>query len=290
MASVINTNMASISAQRYLSTAQSKLATSFERLSSGMRINRAQDDAAGMGISQALTASVNSTSMAMRNANDAIGILQTAEGALTEISTMLQRFKELATQGANGALSETQLGFLSVEMGGLRNEIIAISDRTNFNGVNLLGTDAELNFQTGAEVDDTIAVETVNILGNTSKFQQFISLLDPSNDTKYIDSDGFGQLSTTEDFTALTEDIDAAIDEVATQRASYGSQVNRLGHNLANLSALYENLSSARSRVLDTDYANETAQLTKTQILQQAATAMLSQANAQPNVVLALLK
>jgi flagellin len=290
MASVINTNMASISAQRFLGTAQTKLAASFERLSSGMRINRAQDDAAGMGISQALTASVNSTSMAMRNANDAIGILQTAEGALTEISTMLQRFKELATQGANGALSETQLGFLSVEMGGLRNEIIAIADRTNFNGVNLLGTDAELNFQTGAEVEDTISIETVNILGNTSKFQQFISLIDPSNDTGYIDSDGFGVLSTTEDFTALTDDIDAAIDEVATQRASYGSQVNRLGHNLANLSALYENLSSARSRVLDTDYANETAQLTKTQILQQAATAMLSQANAQPNVVLALLK
>ena len=159
MASVINTNMASISAQRYLSTAQSKLATSFERLSSGMRINRAQDDAAGMGISQALTASVNSTSMAMRNANDAIGVLQTAEGALTEISTMLQRFKELATQGANGALSATQLRFISVEMGGLRNEIDAIASRTTFNGVNLLANGASLSFQTGAETTDTIDVD-----------------------------------------------------------------------------------------------------------------------------------
>jgi len=289
MASVINTNMASISAQRFLSTAQTKLASSFERLSSGMRINRAQDDAAGMGISQALTASVNSTSMAMRNANDAIGVLQTAEGALTEISTMLQRFKELATQGANGALSVTQLKFLSVEMGGLRNEIEAISDRTRFNGVNLLRNDVSLSFQTGAETTDQISVETVDIMEDTTKFESLVALLG-ENAEGYIDSDGFGVKSTTQDFSDLTADIDAAIDEVATQRAAYGSQVNRLGHNLANLSALFENLSSARSRVLDTDYANETAQLTKTQILQQAATAMLSQANAQPNVVLALLK
>jgi len=289
MASVINTNMASISAQRFLGTAQAKLATSFERLSSGMRINRAQDDAAGMGISQALTSSVNSTSMAMRNANDAIGVIQTAEGALTEISTMLQRFKELATQGANGALSVTQLKFLSVEMGGLRNEVAAISARTNFNGVNLLANGDELTFQTGAETDDTITVETVNIMEDTTKFESLVALLG-ENDEAYIDSDGFGVKSTTSDFSDLADDIENAIDEVATQRAAYGSQVNRLGHNLANLSALYENLSSARSRVLDTDYANETAQLTKTQILQQAATAMLSQANAQPNVVLALLK
>jgi len=289
MASVINTNMASISAQRFLGTAQTKLATSFERLSSGMRINRAQDDAAGMGISQALTSSVNSTSMAMRNANDAIGVLQTAEGALTEISTMLQRFKELATQGANGALSVTQLKFLSVEMGGLRNEVAAIADRTNFNGVNLLANGEELTFQTGAETSDQISVETVNIMEDTTKFESLVALLG-ENDEAYIDSDGFGVKSTTQDFSDLAADIDAAIDEVATQRAAYGSQVNRLGHNLANLSALFENLSSARSRVLDTDYANETAQLTKTQILQQAATAMLSQANAQPNVVLALLK
>jgi len=258
-------------------------------LSSGMRINRAQDDAAGMGISQALTASVNSTSMAMRNANDAIGVLQTAEGALTEISTMLQRFKELATQGANGALSVTQLKFLSVEMGGLRNEIEAISDRTRFNGVNLLRNDVSLSFQTGAETTDQISVETVDIMEDTTKFESLVALLG-ENAEGYIDSDGFGVKSTTQDFSDLTADIDAAIDEVATQRAAYGSQVNRLGHNLANLSALFENLSSARSRVLDTDYANETAQLTKTQILQQAATAMLSQANAQPNVVLALLK
>ena len=134
MASVLNTNMSSISAQKYLGAAQNKLQVSFERLSSGSRINRAQDDAAGMGISQKLTASINSTSVAMRNANDAIGVLQTAEGALSEISNMLQRFKELSVQGGNPALSTSQRGFLSLEMDGLKSEIEAISERTRFNG------------------------------------------------------------------------------------------------------------------------------------------------------------
>lgn len=289
MASVINTNLASIAAQRFLSTAQNKLAVSYERLSSGMRINRAQDDAAGLGISQDLTANINATSMASRNANDAIGVLQTAEAALSEVSTMLQRFKELATQGANGALGQSQLRFLSVEMGGLRNEIEAIANRTTFNGVNLLATDATLEFQTGAELDDTIEVKTVNILTNPTLFSNLVSLLGGNADA-YLDSNGLGVISTSQGFTDLTGSIDEAIVEVATQRSSYGAQVNRLGHNLANLSALSESLSAARSRILDTDYANETAQLTKTQILQQAATAMLAQANAQPNVVLALLK
>lgn len=289
MASVINTNLASIAAQRFLSTAQNKLAVSYERLSSGMRINRAQDDAAGLGISQDLTANINATSMASRNANDAIGVLQTAEAALSEVSTMLQRFKELATQGANGALGQSQLRFLSVEMGGLRNEIEAIANRTTFNGVNLLATDATLEFQTGAELTDTVEVKTVNILTNPTLFSNLVSLLGGNADA-YLDSNGLGVISTSQGFTDLTASIDEAIVEVATQRSSYGAQVNRLGHNLANLSALSESLSAARSRILDTDYANETAQLTKTQILQQAATAMLAQANAQPNVVLALLK
>jgi len=289
MASVINTNMASIAAQRFLSTAQNKLAVSYERLSSGVRINRAQDDAAGLGISQDLTANINATSMAARNANDSIGVLQTAEGALAEVSAMLQRFKELATQGANGALAASQLRFLSVEMGGLRNEIESIANRTTFNGVNLLATDATLEFQTGAELTDTIEVKTVNILTNPTLFSNLVSLLGGNADA-YLDSNGLGVISTAQGFTDLTSTIDEAIVEVATQRASYGAQVNRLGHNLANLDALRENLSNARSRVIDTDYAAETAQLTKTQILQQAATAMLAQANAQPNVVLALLK
>ena len=284
MASVLNTNMASISAQRYLTNAQNKLAASFEKLSSGSRINRAQDDAAGMGISQKLTASINATSMAVRNANDAVGVIQTAEGALTEISAMLQRFKELSVQGANAALSSTQRGFLATEMDGLQDEITAVAARTKFNGTQLLNAAGTLAFQTGEATTDSINVITVNIAGTTG-FTEVTSLLNTT-----FSSSGVNGSTATTAFTALAGTIDSAIDQIATQRATFGAQVNRLGHNLNNLSALYENLSAANSRVVDTDYANETANLTKTQILQQAATAMLSQANSQPNVVLALLK
>jgi flagellin len=290
MASVLNTNMASVSAQRFLSSAQNKLGVSYERLSSGLRINRAQDDAAGMGISQALTASIGATNMATRNANDAIGVLQTAEGALTEISSMLQRFKELATQGNNAALSEDQLAYISVEMGNLAEEIGAISTRTTFNTIGLLdgGTNADnglLVFQTGEATSQTITIGTSDINGGTG-FASLGELIQYD----FTNPDGAGLVTEPTEYATLAETIDQAIIEVATQRAKYGAQVNRLNHNVANLDALYENLTAANSRILDTDYANETAQLTKTQILQQAATAMLSQANAQPNVVLALLK
>jgi len=282
MASVLNTNMASISAQRYLTNAQNKLAASFEKLSSGSRINRAQDDAAGMGISQKLTASINSTSMAMRNANDAIGVLQTAEGALAEVSTMLQRFRELSVQGSNAALSQEQLSFLQTEMDGLKSEINAISTRTAFNGINLLtGSSKSLVFQTGEQDTDSITITTLSLAGLTKMSALFAAVSSlPSTSTSL----------SVGNFSGLITEIDEAITEIATERATFGSQVNRLGHNLNNLAALYENLSAANSRVVDTDYANETANLTKTQILQQAATAMLSQANSQPNVVLALLK
>jgi flagellin len=243
-----------------------------------------------MGISQKLTASINSTSVAMRNANDAIGVLQTAEGALAEISNMLQRFKELSVQGGNPALSGTQRGFLSLEMDGLKKEIEAIADRTRFNGTSLLGNEADggsaeqLTFQTGERTTDSLTVQTLNIKGG-----EFMEQL--LYDVPFVDTDtGAGAITEVENFQSLATTIDSTIDEIASARAVFGAQVNRLNYNLANLSALYENLSSANSRVVDTDYANETAQLTKTQILQQAATAMLSQANAQPNVVLALLK
>jgi len=294
--------MASISAQRYLTTAQNKLQGNFEKLSSGFRINRAQDDAAGMGISQKLTATINATSVSIRNANDAIGIAQTAEGALTEISSMLQRFKELATQGVNGALSEDQRSYLSVEMGKLVEEINGIAARTTFNGNFLLNKEATLEFQTAPELSadsGKVSVNTVDIRGeddDTTPFYNMFKLLggDDGVDT-YIgasdgDNPGEGLIVTTAAFEALQTTIDGAISEIATQRAVFGTQVTQLNHNIANLTALHENLSAANSRVVDTDYAAETANLTKTQILQQAATAMLSQANAQPNVVLALLK
>ena len=298
MASVLNTNMASISAQRYLTSAQNKLQASYERLSSGSRINRAQDDAAGNGVSQRLVSSINSTSMAMRNANDAIGMLQTAEGALTEITTMLQRMKELSVQGANDALNSSQRGFLVTEMKGLASEVAAISARTKFNDINLLNNTANqaLTFQTGADITDVQVVSTVNVIGDGTNLA--VLLGNPVNATQASVEASFATNFTVgtatapkvEDMNALNTRITDAIDYVSTQRATFGAQVNRLNSNINNLSALFENLSAANSRIMDTDYANETASLTKTQILQQAATAMLSQANAQPNVVLALLK
>lgn len=290
MASVLNTNMSSISAQRYLTLAQSKLNTSYERLSSGSRINRAQDDAAGLGISQNLTASIGGTAFGIRNANDAIGALQTAEGALSEISSMLQRFKELATQGANQGLSEGQRKYLLDEMIQLGEEIDSISLRTTFNNNALLkdndaSTVTAMNFQTGSGTTDNQRIDFVDITDVTNadyeNLQSLISVAD-----QFVDPDA----PLWDEFQDLTTIIEGAINEIAGLRAEFGAKINRITSNLNNLDALSENLSAARSRVLDTDYAAETATLTKTQILQQAATAMLSQANAQPNVILALLK
>jgi flagellin len=296
MASVLNTNMASISAQRYLTSAQNKLQASYERLSSGSRINRAQDDAAGNGVSQRLISSINSTSMAMRNANDAIGMLQTAEGALTEITSMLQRMKELSVQGANDALNPEQRGFLVTEMKGLAAEIGAIASRTKFNDISLLANQGELTFQTGADTSDTQKILTIDVTGDGDSLAQLLGSPTSNSQNDIISAfestfdEGTADAPVVADMTALNTKITDAIDYVSEQRATFGAQVNRLNSNINNLSALFENLSAANSRITDTDYANETASLTKTQILQQAATAMLSQANAQPNVVLALLK
>jgi len=282
MASVLNTNMASISAQRYLTSAQNKLSGAYEKLSSGSRINRAQDDAAGLGIAQNLTASLGGTSFAIRNANDAIGTLQTAEGALAEISSMLQRFKELATQGNNMALSDDQRVYLANEMKELSSEITSIAERTKFNGNALLGSGTSaLSFQTGVAEDDAQEIAFVDITSaGNADYANLQFLLSASNLT----------VASAQGFSSLTPTIEDAINEIAGLRAAFGAKVNRINSNLNNLDALSENLSAARSRVLDTDYAAETAMLTRTQILQQAATAMLSQANAQPNVILALLK
>jgi len=316
MASVLNTNMASITAQRYLTTAQNKLQTSYEKLSSGSRINRAQDDAAGMGISQKLVSSINSTSMAIRNANDAIGAAQTAEGAMAEISNLLQRFRELSVQGGNQALSGTQRGFLVGEMLQLRTEMLNIASRTKFNGNSLLDAaeESSLTFQTGERAVDVQNVATFQLSDATKDLGKLLRAAEDGDSgfiatyfgTDVANGEATGTYGAANGYQAAAEDfistesgpdgaglqaaIDTAINYIASKRAGYGSLINRLNANVNNLTALHENLSAANSRVVDTDYASETASLTKTQILQQAATAMLSQANASPNVVLALLK
>jgi len=263
--------MASLVAQRNLSTAQSALTTSVERLSSGLRINRAKDDAAGLGISENLQSQTRSVRQASRNANDAISVVQSAEGGLTEVASMLQRMKELSVQGNNGTLNADQKGFIAAEINSLTDEIDQVSKRTTFNGSSLLGeTASEMTFQVGAETDDKITVS----LGGFDKTT--LGLADA------LDKDT--------DFAAFSSLVDTAINTVSTGRATFGAVQGRLDHNIANLSTQSENLDAARSRIQDTDYASETANLTKGQIMQQAATAMLSQANQMPNVVLSLLK
>lgn len=285
MSSVISTNMASLVAQRNLSTAQSALTTSVERLSSGLRINRAKDDAAGLGISENLQAQTRSVRQASRNANDAISVVQAAEGGMTEISSMLQRMKELSVQGANDSLSTDQKGFIKDELTSLASEITKVTTRTTFNGNTLLkGTGAEtMAFQVGAANTDTLSVDIGKDFSSGASGLDLDSVI-TADLTSATSATAAGA------FNALSTKIDAAIKTVSSGRSAFGAMQSRLDHNIANLSTQSENLDAARSRIQDTDYASETANLTKGQIMQQAATAMLSQANQMPNVVLSLLK
>jgi len=283
MASVIATNNASIIAQNNLSGAQNALATSVQRLSSGLRINSAKDDAAGLGIAQRLQAQITGGTVAARNANDAISMVQTAEGGMQEVSSMLQRMRELATQGNNDSLNDTQRGYIGAEVKALGEEINKVSSRTTFNGKTLLdGSMAEGTgtFQVGVSTTDTIDVKdlmkSVNLEGEgLAGLGEAIAALEEP---------------TSENMSLLVDAVDSAIDTIAGYRSDLGSVNNRLEHNIANLQAQTQALTASKSRITDTDYASETAQLSKNQVMSQAATAMLSQANQMPNAVLSLLK
>lgn len=323
MPSVINTNNASLVAQRNLSSSQAHLTTSVQRLSSGLRINSAKDDAAGLGISQVLQAQISGATISARNANDAISMVQTAEGGIQEVSTMLQRMRELAVQGNNDALSSTQMRFIGTEVNALRDEINKISLRTTFNGKTLLNGaqhDAgTVMFQTGTAASDTADISTLltdvtltttgaatfgtdniavgtstNSEGETTTILVLMKALTDAIDT----ASGTGtNFAFAEDLTPssgsygeLVTAVDGAINAISTLRSNMGAMQNRLAHNIANLESQAENLTASMSRIRDTDYSVETAQLTKNQVMQQAATAMLAQANQMPNVVLSLLK
>ena len=407
MASVINTNNASLVAQRNLSSSQTNLTTSVQRLSSGLRINSAKDDAAGLGISQKLQSQITGANVAARNANDAISMVSTAEGGMQEVSGMLQRMRELATQGNNDSLSDVQRGYIGDEITALQAEVNKVSTRTTFNGhallngslggtvdtssasamqvgtagatgksvttditissgataqaytfasaanattatssdITLTGADgstqtlvlslaeaatgsATLNFddlgisitlatdRTATDVDGDIAGDlaantlTLSSSGSSSaNFQvgtansdtvelgslfQDVSISSTSGDSDLLAlAAGISAATLSQDsadFGTLTTLIDTAIDTIAGFRSDLGSMSNRLDYNIANLQNQSENLSASMSRVMDTDYAAETAQLSKNQVMSQAATAMLSQANQMPNAVLSLLK
>lgn len=272
MPQVISTNIASLNAQRNLNSSQNALNTSLERLSSGLRINSAKDDAAGLAISERMTAQIRGLNQAARNANDGISLAQTAEGALKEIGNNLQRMRELAVQSVNATNSSTDRAALDKEITALKAEITRVADTTAFNGAKLLdGSFSSQNFQVGANASETIG---------------FTNIAD--SDAAALGASG--NVSTVSDASALITAVDTALQTVNGTRADLGAIQNRFSSVVTNLQTTSENLSASRSRIQDADFAAETAALTRGQILQQAGVAMLAQANALPNNVLSLLR
>ena len=276
MALYINTNTSSLEAQRNLASTQKAQATSFQRLSSGMRINSAADDAAGLGISESLTAQVRSFSVAERNSNNAISMAQTAEGALGQSAGILGRMRELAVQGSNGDLNATDRGYLNTEFGQLSSEIDRISSSTQFNGQNLLaGAANTVTFQVG--INNTASDQIQVVFGGVDTTSLGIAAASVSGATA------------TNSQNAITS-IDGAIQAVSSQRAKYGASMNRLNVTVSNIQSMRTNLSAANSRIRDVDVAEETAQMSRNSVLQQAGVAILAQANQAPQAALSLLR
>jgi flagellin len=281
MAAIINTNVASLNAQRNLSSSQSALSTSMQRLSSGLRINSAKDDAAGLAIAERMNAQVRGMNVAIRNANDGISMAQTAEGALSKVGDALQRMRELAVQARNATNSSSDKDSLNKEFAELQSEITRVMGGTAFNGKKILGADATaMTFQIGANTttDDEVTITTEDMTANSD-------ITAVTGSTAVIDSS-----ATTGDIATIIDNIDTAIDTVNDQRATFGASQSRFDAIISNLQSSVEAQTAARSRIMDTDFAAETANLSRAQILQQAGTAMVAQANQLPQNVLSLLR
>jgi len=281
MALTINTNVTSLNAQRNVAKTQEALSNSVQRLSTGLRINSAKDDAAGLAISERLTTQVRGINVAVRNTNDGISLAQTAESSLVEVTNNLQRIRELAIQAKNGTNNADDRTALDNEVQELKKEIARISGSANFNGIKLLdGSSTNLQFQVGASNDDVVLVSLVDAniqsLGNGS--------ITSSGNT------GNGTITDANAATAMISEVDAALGVVTKARASLGAIQNRFSSIINSLGNSVEAASASRSRIVDADFAAETAQLTKSQILQQAGIAQLSQANQIPQSVLKLLQ
>lgn len=287
MSTVLATNTASLAAQRNLSGAQNALTNSVERLSSGLRINRAKDDAAGLGISEALQKQINGVKQGIQNLNDGISLAQTAEGALAAVAEIAQRIITLATQGANGTLNATQNNAIKSEIFALKDSINDVAKRTNFNGTTLFAG-ADIKLQVSNDSGD-VAIISQAALAKIAVTDEAGKFTTESKDLFTAISDLTASVTTGKMGTIQTK-ASSFLDTITAQRGALGAFQNQLEYTVNNLSDFYNNLSAARSRVIDTDYAAETATLTRGQILQQAATAMLAQANQMPNVVLTLLK
>ena len=288
MALTVNTNVASLSAQRSLGGSQNMLNTSLERLSTGLRINSAKDDAAGLAIGERFTSQVRGLNQAARNTNDAISLVQTAEGALKEVSSNLQRIRELAVQSVNATNSASDRDALDGEVQQLIAEIDRVASKTTFNGAELLdGSFATQAFQVGANAGDTI---TITQIASTDSGAVFVTAATVSAGGVATVAATSVEVSTAALASAAIATIDNALSAVNATRASLGAYQNRFESVVASVQTTSENLSASRSRVVDADFAQETANLTKAQILQQSGIAMLSQANSVPQNVLALLQ
>ena len=281
MAQIINTNIMSLNAQRNLSTTQSALATSVQRLSTGLRVNSAKDDAAGLAIAERMNTQVRGMNVAIRNANDAISLSQTAEGSLSKINDMGQRMRELAVQSANATNSDSDRQNLDAEYQALAEEIKRNLAGAAFNGTKLFATAAALTFQVGANAatTDQITIKTENLAGDNS----IVEVIGAAG----ADAASIG---TAAGASAALGKLDTMLATVNSKRAEFGATQNRFEAVIQTLQVSAENQTAARSRIMDADFASETAALTRAQVLQQAGTAMLSQANSLPNNVLSLLR
>lgn len=274
MALAVNTNVSALNAQRQLLTSGNSLDTSYKRLSSGFRINGAADDAAGLQISNRLTSQINGLNQAISNANDGISVAQVAEGAMDEITTSLQRIRVLAVQSQNGINNSADRTALQKEVSALKTEISRIATNTQFGSIDLLKGDFSAKFLVGANAGQTISINLSRTGGGYGTSGLGLQNLSVSS---------VGGAS------AAIASIDSAIKTIDSARADLGALQNRFQSTIRNLSNIVENVSAARSQIRDTDFAKETAELTRAQILQQASTTILSQANTRPQTALSLL-
>ena len=296
---VINTNVAANITANALTKNERAMSQAMERLSTGQRINSASDDAAGLAISSRMTSQINGLNMAVRNANDAISLVQTVDGALVEVTNMLQRMRELAVQANSESYSATDRDLLEAEFDALQLAIQDINDDTQWNGTALLSGGTTFTFSVGANADQTIAItvkdfDTDGANAASASVGIFENLDATGGVLAYADDDAADLIGLSVDTTSLANtaitQVDNAITRVQAHRADLGATISRLEYTADNLANVSQNTSASRSRVLDADYAGETTELARTQIIQQAATAMLSQANQQAQSVLALLK
>jgi flagellin len=281
MSQVINTNLASLNAQRNISTTQASLATSIQRLSTGLRVNSAKDDAAGLAIAERMNAQARGMSVALRNAADGISLAQVAEGALGQASEAMQRMRELALQARNGTNSPGDKDALQREFAELQSEVGRVLAGTTFNGISILGASAgATTFQIGAgtTANDSITVTTNNMVTDGS-----ISAVTVSTAT-------INSTATATSIATVIDNLDAALNRINSERALFGATQNRFQSVISSLQVARENQTAAKSRIMDADFAAETANLSRAQVLQQAGNAMLSQANQLPQGVLSLLR